>query len=81
MKFGTMHLQFSKIFFFSCCKMEFVQCGKNPLKPLPSLGGNMVLYQSHTEKLLLPNVENELHPGGLGSCSGHIIYDLRENDA
>jgi hypothetical protein len=26
-------------FFFSCCKMEFVQCGKNPLKPLPSLCG------------------------------------------
>jgi hypothetical protein len=26
-------------FLFSCCKREFVQCGKNPLKPLPSVGG------------------------------------------
>ena len=26
-------------FLYSCCKIEFVQCGKNPLKPLPSLGG------------------------------------------
>jgi len=26
----TIALQFSKSFFFSCCKIEFVQCGKNP---------------------------------------------------
>ena len=32
-------------FLFSCCKIEFVRCGKNPLKPPPSVG--WPLYPQH----------------------------------
>jgi hypothetical protein len=54
MKFGTMHLKFCKTFFFqnflfTCCKIEFVQCGKNPLEPLPSLGGSEAIFRDWRE--------------------------------
>ncbi len=43
-------------FLFSCCKMEFVQCGKNPLKPLPSLGGYLALSLSLSLSLALMHI-------------------------